>query len=388
MSDNSTKKKTAAAATAVALAAALMIGGTFSYLSAASGEVVNTFSTDTIAVDVTEDGDGQYDIVPGTSESKNPTVTVDAGYDAYVFLIVQDNTLGLVEYTIDDTVWKLLYADEDGDGVNDYETTIYYTTVDAADETQYLNVLYGQTVSYSTDLTNSDMLDASGNLLDNITLSFGAVAIESASFDDVYAAFKAAYASYTGTPLASVTTVDPYEITISYSSSSSDVVGTITPDVIYVFAATESTDTAAYSYYADWVADFVVTFDTSGANADELADWNGYVAVAGQYDTYSENYWIPILLTGVTDGSSYNLLQTLFGYSSGWGGVDYLELCGVIGEFTCGTIQTITLDGYSIDVPDGVKMTVELRLYESYSNQENYVSCGSWTYTFGSDSTD
>ena len=210
---SSKKKKIAASALAVALAAALLIGGTFSYLTASSDEVENDFSANYNKVTLTENNgaeegeevDYDFDIVPGTSETKDPTVTATYTLDSYVFLLVDDDTADLVEYDILTTdnggVWTLLYS-EDGennpvDGYAVYYTTVTSSTADstgaATDSegnsytyyTDTIKVIVGDDVYYPSTLTNDNMFDDDGNLIGGISLSFMAYIIQADPFNDL-----------------------------------------------------------------------------------------------------------------------------------------------------------------------------------------------------------
>ena len=192
-----TKKKTAAAAAAVALAVALTVGGTLSYLSDTSGTVENDFNPNGNAVSIAEAGaeadeDGtltqSFAIVPGISDSKDPEVTVTYTIDSYVFLLVDDNTVyddvSYVDYAID-SAWTLLYEADDAE--NPYSGyDVYYMLVTTSDEdetdtyTATYNVISGETVSYSSSLTNEDM-EALGD--NEVTLSFQALIIQAKPFD-------------------------------------------------------------------------------------------------------------------------------------------------------------------------------------------------------------
>lgn len=178
METNTGKKKTLTTALAVAVAALLLIGGgTFAYLQSQSDDKVNTFKTNQVTVDLTETGDQQYNIIPGTSEEKDPTVTVNNTVDAYVYVKVTDTTEDLVTYEIADG-WNLL------DGYTD----IYYREVNADAETKTFSVLEGDQVTYDAALENSDMMD--GNTLkEGIELTFKAFAIQKAGFDSAKAAW-------------------------------------------------------------------------------------------------------------------------------------------------------------------------------------------------------
>ena len=174
------KKKMTTTALAVALAVLLLIGGgTFAYLQSTTGDVKNNFKTNQVTVDLTETTGSDYDIIPGTEQSKDPKVTVNNTVDAYVYVEVTDTTQGLVEYSIADG-WTPL------DGFEG----VYYREVAKSTDPQVFNVLKDDKVSYSTALENSNMLDADGNLKDGIELTFKAHAIQKAGFDDALAAYK------------------------------------------------------------------------------------------------------------------------------------------------------------------------------------------------------
>ncbi len=174
------KKKMTTTALAVALAVLLLIGGgTFAYLQSTTGDVTNNFKTNKVMVELSETGDGQYDIIPGTEQPKDPKVTVNNTVDAYVFVEVTDTTQGLVEYSIADG-WAPL------DGFEG----VYYREVAKSTDPQVFSVLKDDKVSYSTALENSNMLDAEGNLKEGIELTFKAHAIQKAGFADEVAAYK------------------------------------------------------------------------------------------------------------------------------------------------------------------------------------------------------
>lgn len=136
---NSKKNKLVLSVASVALAASLLIGGgTLAYLRAESTPVVNEFKANKVEVELTETGDGQYNIIPGTSEEKDPTVTVDNSVDAYVYVEVTDTTDGLVGYTIAEG-WALL------DGYDN----VYYREVSADAAEKTFPVLEGKGVLVS-----------------------------------------------------------------------------------------------------------------------------------------------------------------------------------------------------------------------------------------------
>ena len=174
------KRKMITTALAVALAVLLLIGGgTFAYLQSTSKDVKNNFNANQVTVDLTETGNKQYDIIPGTTQKKDPKVTVNNTVDAYVFVEVTDTTQGLVEYSIADGWAKLEGFDN-----------VYYREVAKDANPNEFSVLAGDKVSYSTALENSDMLDADGKLKSGIELTFKAHAIQKEGFKDAVAAYK------------------------------------------------------------------------------------------------------------------------------------------------------------------------------------------------------
>ena len=135
----SKKAKVLTSVAAVALAASMIIGGgTYAYLQGVSEEKVNTFNANQVTVELEETEGPNYDIIPGTSQEKDPKVTVNATVDAYVFVEVTDNTDGLVNYAIEDG-WIAL---------GDAYPGVYYRNVNASEEAQEFYVLKDNTVSY------------------------------------------------------------------------------------------------------------------------------------------------------------------------------------------------------------------------------------------------
>lgn len=184
MKNSNTKKNALVTSLAVMLAAAVVIGGgSFAYLQSSSENVVNNFDTNKVDVELEETTGNQYDIVPGTTEEKDPTVTIDNTVDSYLYVKVTDKTDGLVTYSIAEG-WTLLdgYSEEDS-------VRVYYRTVkaDAADKTY--SVLADNQVTYDKGLENSDMLDENGNLKAGLQLSFEAFAIQQDPFNNALEAY-------------------------------------------------------------------------------------------------------------------------------------------------------------------------------------------------------
>lgn len=183
------KKNIITGSVAVSLAAMLLIGGgTFAYLKDDVPAVKNNFKTNNVLVDLDETTGSDYNIIPGTSQDKNPRITVDNTVDAWVYAIVENNTDNLVDFDIADGWQKL-------DGWDLGNMTVYYRAVGANDDVKEFPVLKGDKVSYDKSLENSDMIDADGNLKAGLNLTFTSYAIQQEGFADAKEAFEEQYAT-------------------------------------------------------------------------------------------------------------------------------------------------------------------------------------------------
>lgn len=175
------KKNIAITGVAVSLAAVMLIGGgTFAYLKGETDPITNSFRTNQVQVSLEETTGNEYNIIPGTTQRKDPKVTVNNTVDAYVFVEVADATEGLVRYAIADG-WIPL------DGV----PNVYYRLVSAAQDVKEFSVLANDEVRYSKALENDDMTDGSGSPKRDINLTFNAVAIQAEPFANAEEAYKA-----------------------------------------------------------------------------------------------------------------------------------------------------------------------------------------------------
>lgn len=157
-------------------------------------------------------------------------------------------------------------------------------------------------------------------------------------------------------------------------------------DAAYVFTAPVDADTAEKSPYKYYIADFAVSFDK-----DVTSDMQ--IGIAGNYGAWN---WIGFMANNdllstlegnkIAAGDVYNLLEV---YSGGVLSINYYELCNSVKEFKC--------SAWGGEAAKGVTLTVELRLYETYSAEEcyekfdysstnektgNYYVIGTYNYTF------
>ena len=146
-------------------------------------------------------------------------------------------------------------------------------------------------------------------------------------------------------------TVDLYNL-----DDFSTPIGTKTLDVTYVFETTETYTEAQSNPYADWIADYVVSFDKAIAK-DSLG-------LGGAYGSYNVGFHAPM---DIAADEEIPLLSTLFQLT-------YADLCKDVKVFTCGAFD---LNGAN----DGTTMTVELRLYNP-DDASDYKIIKSIDYTF------
>ena len=78
---------------ATLLAVMFGVGVTVAFLVASSRPVINTFTIGDIQLSLTETTGEQYQLIPGTTISKDPTLTVKAGSDAcWLFFVIDAST--------------------------------------------------------------------------------------------------------------------------------------------------------------------------------------------------------------------------------------------------------------------------------------------------------
>ena len=199
-------KKKLALASAIVAVAVFAAGATLAWLTDTTQTVVNTFTVGNVDIDLTEtwntdsNDDGENDcwtakMIPGTTVTKDPVVTVEGGSEAcWLFVKVKKDggvvTVGEKQMSFDNFMsyaiitgedgWRLLESTDDGD--------VYYREVAASNGEQNFHVLVDDEVSINTTVTKA-MLDALTESLkisdDNQpTLSFTAYAVQMSGFED------------------------------------------------------------------------------------------------------------------------------------------------------------------------------------------------------------
>lgn len=169
---------------AVTLLIGCAIGGTVAWLTATTDSVVNTFTYGDINITLAETTGTNYKIIPGVDISKDPKVTVNGGSeDCWLFVKVEEAGTfveGKVTYSIADGWTK-------GDGTNIPEN-VYYREVTAAAADTIFDVIQGNKIIVSSDLTKAEI----NNLAEankTPTLTFTAYAVQKDGIDTAAAAW-------------------------------------------------------------------------------------------------------------------------------------------------------------------------------------------------------
>lgn len=169
----------------------LLAGGSaWAYLHGSSPYVVNVFVANGLEVKIWETTGSDYDIIPGTDQDKDPFITVENTEDAYVYVLVDDKTQGLVSYEIADG-WQELDS-RDIEAVKQTQR-VYYREVNAPDANKKFSVLQGNKVHYASSIENDDLVNSDGSLKDDLQLNFKAHAAQTAGFTDAKDAFLQTY---------------------------------------------------------------------------------------------------------------------------------------------------------------------------------------------------
>lgn len=195
----------------VLVVALASIGGTLAWLVDSTNPVVNTFTPSNIGVTLTETGTTtkdnaetkSYQMIPGTTKSKDPKVTITNDVDAYLFVEVngQDwmvsNSDGTKTYKLTDflsyeltlsTGWT--QGTGTGEGGNGVPTNVWYREVAEDATTKTWNLLKDNQVAYKGTITKEMMALVTAN--NYPTLTFKAYAAQKEGFANVGAAWQAA----------------------------------------------------------------------------------------------------------------------------------------------------------------------------------------------------
>lgn len=170
------KKKLFISVVAVALVACFAIGGTLAWLTDKTESKVNTFTVGDVNIDLTEETEGPYKVIPGKNITKDPVVSVEAGSEACWLFVKVDESANWPDFKDDDNNRKIDYAIADGWAPLDGVSGVYYRQIDtetAKAGAQY-SVLKGDKVTVSGTLTKDEI----DQITENFTLTFTAYAVQ------------------------------------------------------------------------------------------------------------------------------------------------------------------------------------------------------------------
>ena len=189
---------------ALVLVIAMSVAGTIAFLTDTTDPITNTFTVGKVDITLTEtfntdtDGNGTKDawqaqLIPGTTYTKDPVVTVTANSeDCWLFVKFEENgnPSTYLTYTSNLTPANGWTQGDD----TDIPSNVWYRSVAAATTDQVFSVLTGDKVTVKTSVTKT-MMDG---LTDNTrpTLTFTACAVQSAGLDTAAAAYVEAPAAF------------------------------------------------------------------------------------------------------------------------------------------------------------------------------------------------
>lgn len=170
---------------ALVLVIGCVAGGTVAWLVAKTEPVVNTFTYGNINIALAETTGTNYKVIPGTVIEKDPKVTVKAGSEA-CWLFVKVEKVG--------TFTGMSYEIADGWTALEGENGVYYRQVGSVTADTSFEVIKGNKITVSSDLTKENIPTA------NPALKITAYAVQQENIADAATAWKAANPTTTTTP--------------------------------------------------------------------------------------------------------------------------------------------------------------------------------------------
>lgn len=321
------KGSVAASVVSLVLCCVMLLGTTFAWFSTSVSSSVNAIQSGSLKIDLV-DKDGKSlvgETIAIASKTGFTTTFWEPGCEATFQDVYVKNESNI------DVKYEIKVVGLDGDAKLLDAITFEDNTADFA---AGATLAAGET---SDAIKISAKMDENaGNQYQNLTADGIAVV--------VYATQVNANAEYAKVSAA----VKPIDVT---------TIEDVELDTAYTFVPAEADEET----YGTWNADFVVWFD-SDVEADA-------VTLAGRYDSWNEGAWEEQSVnTAIEADQQIRLLESRGAY------INYNEILENVGEFDCGAASTQT----------GLKMNVELRLYEVKDGAETgeYVVAGSYTYTF------
>ena len=166
MKNHANRRRSVSSRTFIAMLALVLVigcavGGTIAWLTAQTNAVVNTFTYGDINISLSETkpDNKQAKIIPGVDIAKDPKVTVVEGSEAcWLFVKVEEANWPNFKETVEGKeVRKVNYTIADGWTALTGETGVYYREVGAVTTDTSFDVLAGNVVTVSENLTKTEV---------------------------------------------------------------------------------------------------------------------------------------------------------------------------------------------------------------------------------------
>lgn len=161
MKNHANRRRSVSSRTFIAMLALVLVigcavGGTVAWLVSSTDPVVNTFTYGDINITLGETTGSDYKIIPGVNIDKNPKVTVKKDSEAcWLFVKVEEENWPT--FTESDGTRKVKYGIADGWTALTGETGVYYREVGAVTADTSFDVLAGNVVTVSEELTKAEV---------------------------------------------------------------------------------------------------------------------------------------------------------------------------------------------------------------------------------------
>lgn len=168
MKNHANRRRSVSSRTFIAMLALVLVigcavGGTIAWLTSTSDTVTNTFTYGDINISLSETkpDNKQAKIIPGVDIAKDPKVTVVEGSEAcWLFVKVEEANWPNFKETVEGKeVRKVNYTIAEGWTALTGETGVYYREVGAVTADTSFDVLAGNVVTVSENLTKEDIKD-------------------------------------------------------------------------------------------------------------------------------------------------------------------------------------------------------------------------------------
>lgn len=162
----------------VALVLIVSVGSTIAYIVASSNTVKNTFTVGNVAITLDETTGNEYKIIPGTTQEKNPTVTVKANSEPCWLFVKAEKSDGFDNYCS--------YALQDGWTQLPQDDNVFYIKLSKSSSDQSFKVLKNNSIDIFDTITEEQM----ALITNNPTIKFTAYAIQSEGIDTAQTAWQ------------------------------------------------------------------------------------------------------------------------------------------------------------------------------------------------------